>query len=62
MVVVNLAKILKGKVGWVSLSADNKKIIAQAKTLKALITKLKKIGNPKGYITNVEKDYSTYIG
>lgn len=62
MGVVNLVKTLKGKTGWVSLSPDNKKIIAQGKTLKDLIQKLGKMGNPEGHIMNVAKDYSQYVG
>lgn len=59
---INLTKTLKGKTGWVSLSEDYKKVIAQGKSLKELIVKLKKIGNPKGHIMYSAKDYSGYIG
>lgn len=62
MGVINLVKILKGKSGWVSISPDHKKIIAQGKTLKDLIERLGKMGNPDGHITNVVKDYSRYVG
>lgn len=62
MGIVNLTKLLQGKRGWVSLSTDNKKIIAQAETLKSLLTKLKKMGNPDGHIMIAGKDYSNYVG
>lgn len=62
MAVVNLTKILTGKTGWVSISRDNKKIVAQAKTLKDLVRKLKKMGNPDGYIMIASSDYSNYAG
>ena len=62
MAVVNLTKILKGKSGWVSISKDNKKVIAQAKNLKNLVVKLKKMGNPDGYIMIASPDYSNYAG
>lgn len=62
MSVVNLAKTLKGKIGWVSVSSDNKKIIAYGKTLQQLLTRLKKLGNPEGFIMVAAKDYSSYIG
>ncbi len=59
---VNLRPVLKGRKGWVSLSKDYKKIIAEGETLKELIKKLDKLGNPEGVITNVAEDYSTYVG
>ena len=63
MVVVNLTKILKGKTGWVSISKDNKKVIAQAGDLKKLVAKLKKMGDPDGYIMIVPSGkFSSYIG
>lgn len=62
MKAIDLTKVLKGKTGWVSIAPNHKKIIAQARTLKALVEKLKRMGNPEGYITNVGRDYSTYIG
>lgn len=58
----NLTKTLKGKTGWVSISSDNKKIIAYSKTFKNLIEKLKKMGYPKGSISPIPKDYSNYVG
>ena len=62
MGVVNLTKTLKGKTGWVSISSDNKKVLAQGKTLKRLLLKLKQMGNPEGYIMQAVKDYSSYVG
>lgn len=62
MGVINLIRALKGKTGWVSLSNDHKRVIAQAKTLKNLIQKLNKMGNPDGHIMVAAKDYSNYIG
>lgn len=62
MGIINLTKTLKGKTGWVSLSQDYKRIITQGKTLKELINKLKKLGNPKGHIMYSVKDYSGYAG
>ncbi|MBI2613903.1 MAG: hypothetical protein HYW62_03950 [Candidatus Levybacteria bacterium] len=62
MAVTNLTKTLKGKIGWVSVSNDNKKIIAQGKTLRQLLARLKHLGNPKGFIMVAAKDYSSYVG
>lgn len=62
MGIINLTHIIEGKTGWVSISLDYKKVIAQGKTLRQLIQKLKKMGNPNGYITNSVKDYSSYVG
>lgn len=62
MKTINLARLLKGKTGWVSISSDYKKIIAYGKTLSELLGKLKKMGNPKGYIMKSAKDYSSYVG
>lgn len=59
----NLAKILKGHTsGWVSISSDYKKVIASGKTLKTLVQKLNKMGNPEGYLMKAAKDYSGYVG
>lgn len=59
----DLSKILKGyNSGWVSISRDYKKIIAAGKTLKTLIQKLDKMGNPEGYLMKAAKDYSNYVG
>lgn len=59
----DLTKTLKGyNSGWVSISKDYKKIIAVGKTLKTLIQKLDKMGNPEGYLMKAAKDYSNYIG
>lgn len=62
MGIVNLTKVLQGKTGWVSISPDHKRVVAQAKTLKALVVKLKKMGNPDGRIMIAAKDYSSYVG
>ncbi len=63
MAVVNLTKILKGKTGWVSISKDNKKLIAHARNLKNLVSKLEKMGNPDGYIMIVPSGkFSSYVG
>lgn len=62
MAVVNLVKTLRGKTGWVSLSADKKKVIAEGKTLKEVVEKLKKMGNPKGFMMPITKDFSSYVG
>ncbi len=62
MGIINLAHILKGRTGWVSISSDYKRVIAQGETLKKLINKLKKMGNPDGHIMNSAKDYSNYVG
>ncbi len=62
MSIINLTKVLKGKNEWVSLSSDHKRVIAQAKTLKGLLARLKKMGNPDGLIMRDAKDFSTYIG
>lgn len=62
MAVVNLTKTLKGKSGWVSVSSNNKKIIAQGKTLKQLLERLKRLGNPEGFIMVAARDYSNYVG
>ena len=63
MAIVNLTKILKGKTGWVSISKDDKKVIAHAKSLKELVGKLKKMGNPEGHIMIVPSGkFSSYVG
>lgn len=62
MGVINLTKTLKGRAGWVSISPDHKKVIAQAKTFKQLLAKLKKMGNPDGSIMIAAEDFSSYIG
>jgi hypothetical protein len=57
------SKLLKNaKTGWVLISEDQKKIIAQAQTLLSLHKKIKAIGNPKGQIMVASKSYSNYIG
>lgn len=62
MKAISLQKVLKGKSGWVSISQDYKKVIAEGSTLQDLLKKLNKMGNPEGFITNVAEDYSKYVG
>lgn len=62
MGLVNLTKALKGKTGWLSVSSDHKRVIAQAKTFKGLLSKLKKMGNPDGFIMIAARDFSSYVG
>jgi hypothetical protein len=63
MKTTNLSKILKSYTsGWVSISKDYSRVIASGKTLKTLIQKLNKMGNPEGYLMKAAKDYSSYIG
>lgn len=65
MGVVDLTKIVivKEKKAWISISPDHKKVIAYAKTLRDLAAKLKKMGNPDGYITYVPpQKFSSYVG
>jgi len=63
MAVVNLTTLLKGKTGWVSLSKDNKRIVAQAKNLETLISQLRKLGNPDGHITYLPPGkVANYVG
>lgn len=63
MKAIYLAKILKKyNSGWVSISKDYKKVIASGKTLKVLLQKLVKMGNPDGYLMKAAKDYSGYVG
>lgn len=63
MKAINLAKILKKyNSGWISISKDYKKVIASGRTLKVLLQKLAKMGNPDGYLMKAAKDYSGYVG
>lgn len=59
---LDMRPVLKGRKGWVLLSRDYKKVIAEAKTLKALLRKTKKMGNPDGILMIAGKDYSNFIG
>ena len=60
---VDLTKTLrKYKSGWVSISKNNKEVIASSRSLKSLLSKLEKLGNPDGYIMKAAKDYSSYVG
>ena len=59
----DLSKLLKGKKsGWISISKDYKKIIAQGKTLQELVKKLESKGNPEGYTMRASADFSRYVG
>lgn len=59
----NLYKTLRGHTsGWVSISKDQKRVIASARTVKSLLKKLADKGNPDGYIMKAAKDYSHYVG
>lgn len=59
----NLAKILKNYTsGWVSISRDYKKVIASGRTLRTVLEKLDKMGNPDGYLMKAAEDYSGYVG
>lgn len=61
--IVDLSKILKNyRSGWVSISADHKKVLASSNSLDALIKKLQKMGNPKGYVVKATKDFGSYVG
>lgn len=63
MKAINLTKILKNYTsGWVSVSKNNRKVIASGRTLRALLNKLEKMGNPEGYLLKAAKDYSGYVG
>ena len=59
----NFDKKLKGiSSGWVSISKDNKKVLAHAKTLEELARKIERKGNPEGFVTRVTADFSSYVG
>lgn len=63
MGIIDLTKPLKGYTsGWVSISKNYKKVIASGRTLKSLLKKLDKMGNPGGYLMKAAKDYSGYVG
>lgn len=63
MKTINLSKILKDYTfGWVSISKDYTKVIASGKSLKILLKKLERMGNPDGYLMKAAKDYSAYVG
>lgn len=63
MKAVDLSNILKNyTTGWVSISNDHKKVVASAQTLNQLATKLKKMGNPEGYLMKASKDFTMYVG
>lgn len=63
MGIIDLTKPLKDHTsGWVSISKDYKKVIASGRTLKSLLKKLNKMGNPDGYLMKAAKDYSGYVG
>lgn len=59
----NLAQLLKKYTsGWVSISKDYSRVIVTGRTLKTLLQKLEKMGNPGGYLMKAAKNYSGYIG
>lgn len=63
MKIINLSRTLKGHTsGWVSISQDNKRVVASGKTLKELLKKLERLGKPQGYLMKATKDYSGYVG
>lgn len=63
MKAINLAKTLKKySSGWVSISKDYNEVIASGRSLKTLLKKLGKMGNPDGYLMKAAKDYSAYVG
>lgn len=63
MINTSLGKILKKySTGWISVSQDHKSVLAWGKTLKSMLKKLEKKGNPEGYVMKVAKTYSNYIG
>lgn len=63
MEIAHVSKTLQKKRGWLSISRDYKKIIAQGKTLQQLIAKLKIKGNPNGYIVHSpSQEITSYVG
>ncbi len=60
---VNISKLIKKYTsGWISLSSDQKKVIAHGKNLQTVLKKLKELGNPSGYLMKATKDYRYYSG
>ncbi len=60
---IDLTKTLQGFTsGWVSISKDQKRVIASGRTLKSLLKNLDRMGKPAGYIMKAAKDYSGYVG
>ncbi|MBI3385101.1 hypothetical protein HY030_02835 [Candidatus Gottesmanbacteria bacterium] len=58
---VNVSKLIKKYTsGWISLSSDQKKVIAHGKSLQTVLKRLKELGNPSGYLIKATKDYSYY--
>ncbi|MBI4028751.1 MAG: hypothetical protein HY376_00060 [Candidatus Blackburnbacteria bacterium] len=63
MKAIDLTKILKGYTsGWVALSADYKKVIVWASSLKVLNRKLEKMGNPRVVLLPGMRSYGPLIG
>ncbi len=63
MTAIDLTRILKPyKSGWVSISKDHKKVVTSARSIDVLVKKLKKLGNPRGFIMKAAPDYSRYVG
>ncbi len=59
----NLARLLKRYTsGWISISGDYKRVIASDKSLENLMAKLRRMGNPNGFLMKASKDYSRYSG
>ena len=48
--------------GWVSISKDYRKVLASGKTMKIVLSKLQRLGNPDGILMRAAKDYSRYAG
>ncbi|GEM_PF-3354191 len=63
MKVIHVGKTLQKRNGWLSISRDYKKIIAQGKTLQQLIANLKRKSNPNGYIVHSpSQEITSYVG
>ena len=49
--------------GWVLVAKDNKRVLANAKTLKQLIRNIELKGNPEGSISIVPPaNFASYVG
>ncbi len=63
MKISGLAKILINyKRGWVSVSRDYRRVLAAGNSLKMVLKKLERLGNPQGYLMKAAGDYSRYVG
>ena len=47
---------------WVSISKDHRKVLASGKTMKTVLAKLQRLGNPEGVMMRAAKDFSRYAG